>query len=398
MGLGQPTLTFGQLNVLPTAVPDVFTADFVGAGQTLSFNVQSIIDENFMGECLFNVAEIIGASDVDGGPDASDIDSSPDDNVAEDDDQDQAKVTVVQNFDLALIKVLDSIATPGPYSGGDTVEFTISVINQGSIDAFNIAVEDRNPAGLSSPTLVAQTGISQTGAGTFLISSIAAGSAFSFNVEAFIDQGFMDDCIFNVAEITDARDVAGTVRTDTDSSTGNDDGAEDDQDQAKINVGQVFDLALTKALDPTPPRGVGPFEPGDPVRYTITVFNQGTLNATNISVADMTPAGLSVPVLVTGQTGVMGTGAGMFEIASLGAGMSFSFDLQAFIDQDFTGVELINDAEIFSAFLEDGTSADDLDIDSTPMNNETPDDLANNNDTADVNLSLIHISEPTRPY
>ena len=119
MGLGQPTLTFGQLNVLPTAVPDVFTADFVGAGQTLSFNVQSIIDENFMGECLFNVAEIIGASDVDGGPDASDIDSSPDDNVAEDDDQDQAKVTVVQNFDLALIKVLDTIATPGPYSGGD---------------------------------------------------------------------------------------------------------------------------------------------------------------------------------------------------------------------------------------------------------------------------------------
>ena len=380
-GLGQPTLTFAQPNVLPTGLPDVFTVDFVGAGQTLSFNVQSIIDVDFMGECLFNVAEIIGASDVDGGPDATDIDSTPDDNMAEDDDQDQAKVTVVQNFDLALIKVLDSIATPGPYSGGDRVEFTISVINQGSIDAFNIEVEDRNPAGLSSPTLVTQTGISQTGSGTYLISNIGAGSSFSFNVEAFIDEGFMDDCIVNVAEITDARDVAGTVRTDTDSSTSNDDGTEDDQDDAKINVGQVFDLALIKVLEPTDLRGTGPFEPGDDVRYTVTVFNQGTLNATNISVADMTPAGLSVPILVGGQAGVTGTGAGMFEIASLGAGMSFSFEIQAFIDQNFTGVQLLNDAEIVSA----QNAANAPDIDSTPGNDATPDDLANDNDTADVN-------------
>ena len=197
--------------------------------------------------------------------------------MAADDDQDQAKVTVVQNFDLALIKVLDSIATPGPYSGGDRVEFTISVINQGSIDAFNIEVEDRNPAGLSSPTLVTQTGISQTGSGTYLISSIGAGSSFSFNVEAFIDEGFMDDCIVNVAEITDARDVAGTVRTDTDSSTSNDDGTEDDQDDAKINVGQVFDLALIKVLEPTDLRGTGPFEPGDDVRYTAVSYTHLTL-------------------------------------------------------------------------------------------------------------------------
>ena len=71
----------------------------------------------------------------------------------------------------------------------------------------------------------------------------------------------------------------------------------------------------------------------------------------------------------------------MFEIASLGAGMSFSFDLQAFIDQNFTGVQLLNDAEIISA----QNAANAPDVDSTPGNDATPDDLANDNDTADVN-------------
>ena len=384
-GLSQPVLTFGQLNVLPTGLADVFTVDFVGAGQTFSFNVQSVIATDFMGDCLFNVAEIFGASDEDGGADVADIDSTPNDNEDDDDDQDQAKVIIFQSFDLALTKVLDVMVTPGPYMAGDRVEFTISIINQGTLDAFNIDVQDRNPNGLSNPVLIPQAGITQNAAGDFVISSIAAGQTYSFNVEAFIDEGFMDDCIINVAEIMRARDSSGSVRADDDSNVDNDDASEDDQDQAKVNVGQVFDLALIKVVDTlATPRGGGPFLPGDPVRYTVTVVNQGTLNAFDISVMDMTPAGLSTPILVGGQTGVSGTnGTGVFDIAMINAGASFSFDIQTFIDIDFIGVELINDAEIISASNVSG-GANFPDVDSTPGDDATPDDLANDNDTADT--------------
>nr|MBK9652320.1 hypothetical protein [Bacteroidota bacterium] len=45
-----------------------------------------------------------------------------------------------------------------------------------------------------------------------------------------------------------------------------------------IDVKQTYDLALTKVLT-----SVGPFVPGDNVTFTISVFNQGTLDATKHS-------------------------------------------------------------------------------------------------------------------
>ena len=49
----------------------------------------------------------------------------------------------------------------------------------------------------------------------------------------------------------------------------------------------VFDLALTKVLI-----SAGPFGPGSEVTYAINVINQGTLDATGISIVDYTPAGM----------------------------------------------------------------------------------------------------------
>ena len=53
----------------------------------------------------------------------------------DEDDHDPASVIISQVFDLALTKELSSA---GPFAAGDTVTFTITVINQGSVDGTDI--------------------------------------------------------------------------------------------------------------------------------------------------------------------------------------------------------------------------------------------------------------------
>jgi len=62
----------------------------------------------------------------------------------------------------------------------------------------------------------------------------------------------------------------------------------------------VYDLALTKA-DPS-----GTYSPGDDVTYTITIINQGDIDADNIQVTDYIPSGLS---FVSSTANVVSSGA-----------------------------------------------------------------------------------------
>ena len=132
----------GQSGVTQNA-PNDFTLDFVAADSNMSFEVEATIDANFMGTSLVNDAEITGGSDVDGGDDATDTDSTPGNNATPTDtendndtadtnggdDQDPAEVTIGQTFDLALTKVINTMATPGPYMPDSTVQFTITIYN-----------------------------------------------------------------------------------------------------------------------------------------------------------------------------------------------------------------------------------------------------------------------------
>ena len=132
----------------------------------------------------------------------------------------------------------------------------------------------------------------------------------------------------------------------------------DDQDPAVVSVEQVFDLALTKVINATATSG--PYAPGDPVQFTITVVNQGTLDAFDVDVMDDAPMGLSVPTLVAGQTGVIQNLPGDFTIDMVPAGMSISIEVEATIDATFMGTSLINDAEITGCLLYTSPSPRDL--------------------------------------
>ena len=110
----------------------------------------------------------------------------------------------------------------------------------------------------------------------------------------------------------------------------------DDYDPAEIAVVQTFDLALTKELS-----SMGPFAPGDTVTYTITVFNQGTLDADSIVVTETPSVGMTnVDPDWTGNT---------FTVGSLASGMSTTVDVDLKIGDTFQGTSLVNNAEITAA-------------------------------------------------
>jgi uncharacterized repeat protein (TIGR01451 family) len=317
-GLGAATLVAGQTGVAENA-PNDFTLDFVAAGTSATFEVEAVIDADFMGTSLVNDAEITGGSDVDGGADVTDVDSTPGDNatpndVANDndtadtmggDDQDPAEVPVDQTFDLALIKTLDTMLNPQVIPGGD-VTFTISVINQGTLDAFNVQVVDYIPSQLTLNDSDWTTTLGTSNA--VLVNPIpfvAAGDTVEVLITLTVDEAYRgENQIINLAEISDADNDTDPnnpdpidVDSNADGVNGNDtiggddtvngqNGDEDDQDLAVVEVDVIFDLALTKVESST-----GPYTYGSTVTFDINVVNQGTLPANEITLADYIPCG-----------------------------------------------------------------------------------------------------------
>ena len=241
-----------------------------------------------------------------------------------------------------------------------------------------------------------------------IIPSVPIGTCQTVDIVLTIDPAFAGGDIVNFAEISvdDGNDVDSTP----DAVNGNDAGGspttpsddvllgdgtgvpgdaipatdEDDHDPEQITV-EIFDLALIKTVNANTPGTVGPgtFDPGDLVTFDITVTNQGTTNAFMIGVDDYVPAGL---ILADANWTLAGTTASLNSpIPFLAAGASTTTTITFLIDSAFMGASIINDAEISAA--DNNTNPADTpptDVDSTPADMATPNDLAGNDDVLDT--------------
>lgn len=313
-------------------------------------------------------------------------------------------------YDLALRKELASTL---PLTDGDDVQFTITVFNQGTKTATSIAVADYIPTGLiyngalSTATATALTtansataNLTNNGDGTFAIDALAAGDNVTFTIGFTINT--MLASLTNAAEITAFAGENGNTNNvtdgdstpdavdDNDGPVENDDinnlnGDEDDHDIEVLPLTQVFDLAMSKIETST-----GPYLPGQTVTFTYTVYNQGTLAATDIAVTEYLPTGLGSASVNTTATwsGTAGTVAavgvdGSFSVSALEAGETVAVEVTFTIDQTFTGTNITNNAEITAATNTLNLVDEDSDLATQGVgnaNNETDNDV---NDTPD---------------
>ena len=405
-----------------------YTGGPLAAGASVDIDITLTAVSPGLGESV-NWAEISSddGDDVDSTPDANQANDSqpaapgaPTDNVVDntagdEDDHDPAGVSV-ENFDLALIKVFTSDtfddATDGLIENGADATFTITVTNQGTVDATAVEVTDFLPAGfVLNDAAWTDNG---DGTATTVIPAIASGASADVTITLTAVTPALGDNI-NVAEISGAvggNDIDSTPDTTadndgpvTDDEINNGSGDEDDNDPAPVTVEEpVFDLALIKTLqDGTNSASAAV---GDNVTWTITIFNQGDIHATDINVIDFIPSGLDV---VDADWTETANGDATIAIPGiLAPGDSVSVDVTTVV---VDGTDLENIAEISGALastaggaplvLGDGSPI--LDIDSIPdtSNSDTRVDDVTDNTGGDEDdndgASLILASAETPP-
>jgi len=311
-----------------------------------------------------------------------------------------ASITI-EGFDLALTKSL----SPGQSSDvrpGDTIAYTITVINQGMIAADNILVTDYLPADGSlyyeggvmgnddAGWALASAGPQRTlTAGNELpVGGLAPGETAS--VEIFItlaDPLPAGAMISNFAEISAATDENGDPQDDIDSTpddmndedvvnddeidgNGNEGGDEDDHDVEVVTV-QTFDLALTKALSPGQSAQV---QPGDTVSFDIVITNQGDIPADNVAIVDFIPSGMIFDGTIPGNevwtagvgvaTTVLTVADGELPVGGLAPGGTATATIMLTLaSPQVAGMSLRNVAEIQDATDENGDMQTDDDSD-----------------------------------
>lgn len=296
-----------------------------------------------------NTAEVTAA-------DQPDSNSTPGNNNPDEDDQSSVTVAAMQS-DLSLEKTVD-IAAPNL---GDTITFEIAVSNAGPNNATGVVVQDVLPTGLSFVSFTASAGNYNSANSQWTIGNLANGGRQTLQLLARVDA---IDTMLNVSEVLAAD------QTDPNSTPGNNVPSENDQDSVTITP-QQSDLSLTKVVDK--PRA----NVGETVKFTVDVTNDGPNAATNVTVKDLLPSGLSF-VSSDPSQGVYDSASGVWTVGTIANRGTASLDLFGRIE---TSGDKVNSAEVLSA--------DQFDPDSMPGNGIAAED---DQDSASISPPVIDLS------
>ncbi|MCB0611335.1 MAG: DUF11 domain-containing protein, partial [Lewinella sp.] len=319
-------------------------------------------------------------------------------------------------FDLALIKKLADGQSMS-VEPGDTIYYTITVINQGNLAADNITVTDYVPADMMfDPTIAVNAMYGWSGSASGPVSttiinfmngdSLGIGETMSIDLALVVNSPLLPPgaSLINAAEISSATDEFNYPQDDVDSTPNNnpdDDtflvdneingnglqgGDEDDHDPAEVII-QGYDLALIKLLADDQPADV---RPGDTIHYVIRVINQGMIAADSILVTDYIPSEMAFEPGVTGNEDWTVNGAnverrisvlgGELPSGGLVPGDSVEVSLYLTLDNPLAaGTVVANYAEITEGYDENGNPQDDYDSTPDNINNDT---YTNNNDVS----------------
>ena len=341
---------------------------------------------------ITNKAEVAAVTDMGGNtftdedstPDSSDGDLTVDDIISDDgttdeDDHDIAVVIVTAQtdvYDLALRKTVGKQIVVE----NEEVPYTIQLFNQGTEDAANVVIVDRYPTGFSLTAGQPDwTDVGGTEA-TYTIASLPAGESVSIPI--VLTAGATLGNLDNYAEIKtdDGADVDSQPEDDESDANGDnllddiisDDGTtdEDDHDIASLTVIR-FDLAIRKQLAAGEPTTT---VAGADVNFVIDVFNQGSVDAFDISIIDYLPTGMLLSPNDIG--GWADTGEGIFNAVPgpLRPDESERLTITLRVSDTATLGPIVNTVEIATA-SDAPAGPPAADADSTP-------DSANNNDGA----------------
>jgi uncharacterized repeat protein (TIGR01451 family) len=221
--------------------------------------------------------------------------------------------TLTPTADLRLTKTVDVPTSPV----GSTLNYTVTVTNNGSDSATNVAVQDLLPAGVTFTSATPSQGTYNDSTGLWTVGTIANGGSATLQIAVIVNTS---------ANITNTAEVSASDQTDPNSTPGNNNPGENDQDsvttpfssprlQLVKRITAINGATLATILDdpsssadnapnwPAPLdstsgistylQGVingGTIRPGDLLEYTIYFLSDGGVAATDIDFCDLVPS------------------------------------------------------------------------------------------------------------
>ena len=313
------------------------------AGGTITYTLHANIASSATGN-LVNTATVTAPAGV--------TDPNPGNNSATDTD------TLTPQVTLAVVKTDGSLT----YTPGGIATYTVTITDTGASDAANVTLSDALPPGVTltaNVTCVANgsancgtvngsiggTSLGTTGATL----SAGMGNSLVFTVPVAFASDMTADPLVNTATATDV--ASGATASGTDSDT----------------LASQVTLAVAKT------DGSLTYTPGGTATYTVTVTHGGLSDATDVTVSDALPPGVTLSAdascvangnascgTLTGLAGQTSFGATGAQIAA-GAGNSLVFTVPVAFDATMTADPLDNTAtatDLLSGATGSGTDSD----------------------------------------
>ncbi|MFC1713662.1 C10 family peptidase [Candidatus Poribacteria bacterium] len=254
----------------------------------------------------------------------------------------------------ADLEVTKSVDNDSP-NEGDAIIYTITTANNGPGDATNVQITDVLPAGVTHTSGVVTQGEYDNGTGVWTVGSLSNAASVVLTIIARVDTGIFDEDTIGIP-ITNTASVTAVDQGDSDSSN--------NSASADITV-QYIDLEISKSVgDPAPGEG-------DDITYTVMVTNNGPDDATNVSVTDQLPPGVTY-VSATATQGSYSSGTGMWTVGSLNNDASVTLTIAATVDSGTCNDAIINAASINAA-------------------DQTDTDISNNTDSVQITVQCADL-------
>ncbi|MFL5737671.1 MAG: hypothetical protein ACJ76P_10065 [Actinomycetota bacterium] len=327
-------------------------------GATWTVTIDVSVDPAHPGGTIANTANV-SADEAD--PDSSNNSSSEDTTV------NTPPPPPPGSADVSITKA-DSV---DPVDPGQSYSYDLVVANTGPADATNVSVSDSVPGSLSVDNVADGGGFcSLVGSDiSCSLASLASGNTWTITVSVTVDPTHTGGSISNTATVTaDENDPNGGNNSATQDTT--------------VTPPPSADVSLSKT------DSADPVNPGDSYSYDLVASNAGPDTASNVTVSDSVPVGLSVDAIHDGGGDCSASSGNDVSctMSALASGSTWTVTIDVTVDPSNAGGMITNTASV-SADEDDPDASNNTAIQDTTVN-------APSSGSADLAITNSDSSDP----